>query len=139
MAFVNAILPSIYELSHSYNSVARNMEDQFKTDLDIIFIYPNGTNNVSVWIKNIGSSEIPLEQIKYCDIFLSNSENFCNPDFEAEAKPSWRYKLVNGEDDIWSHGETVELTIEPDFIMNGKCQLSFFLYNGVSVSDTFST
>lgn len=52
VAFVNAVLPSVYGLSESYSSVARSMEDQFKTDIDIIFIYPDG-DNVYVWIKKM--------------------------------------------------------------------------------------
>lgn len=59
VAFVNAILPSVYGLSESYSSVAQSMEDQFKTDIDIIFIYPEG-NNVYVWIKILGPQTYPF-------------------------------------------------------------------------------
>ena len=57
-------------LSESYSSVAQSMEDQFKSDIDIIFIYPDG-NNIYVWIKNVGSSNIPLSQLNYSDILYS--------------------------------------------------------------------
>lgn len=142
VAFVNAVLPSVYELSHSYNSVARNMEDQLKTDIEIIFVYPDDEgegDNVSLWIKNVGSSEIPFTQLKYCDIFLSSSNQFINPDFESELDPSWEYVPMTANDDMWSRGETIKVTIKSGIpLQTGKYQISFYLYNGVSVSDTFS-
>lgn len=138
VSFVNAILPSVYGLSESYNSVARNMEDQFKTDVEIIFIYPEG-NSVSVWIKNVGSSNIPLSQLQYCDVFILSSSGYWNPGFESNSTPSWEYTLENGDGDTWNRGETIKAAIELDALPSDIYQITFFLYNGVSASDTFST
>jgi len=137
VAFVNAVLPSVYGLSDSYNSVARSMEDQFKTDIDIIFIYPDG-NNVSVWIKNVGSSNIPLSELQFCDVFIMSSSGYWNPGFESASTPSWEYTLENGDGDIWNRGETIKVAIELDALPGDIYKISFFLYNGVSTSDTFS-
>ena len=63
VAFVNAIIPSVYDLSNSYNSLANNMGDQLKTDIEIVFIHPDG-NNVSVWIKNVGSTRYTSFTVK---------------------------------------------------------------------------
>ena len=38
VAFVDAIIPSVYDLSNSYSSLADNMGDQFKTAIDIVSI-----------------------------------------------------------------------------------------------------
>lgn len=138
VAFVNAILPSVYSLSGSYNSVAQNMEDQFKSDIDIIFIYPDG-NNIYVWVKNVGSSNIPLSKLDYCDIFVMSSSDYYNPGFESASNPSWNYTLVNGDGDTWNRGETIKATITLDSLPSDLYKVTFFLYNGVSASDTFST
>ncbi|MCQ1535939.1 hypothetical protein FTO70_09655 [Methanosarcina sp. KYL-1] len=141
VAFVNAVLPSVYDLSNSYTSIASNMEDQFKTDMDIIFIYPEG-NNVSVWIKNVGSSNVPLSQLQYSDVFIISSSGYHNPGFESASFPSWSYTLENGDSgDTWNRGETLKVAItfnDGDPLAAGTYKISFFLYNGVSVSDTFS-
>lgn len=137
VAFVNAILPSVYGLSDSYNSIASNMEDQFKTDIDIIFIYPDG-NNVSIWIKNVGSSNIPLSQLQFSDIFMMSSSSYWNPVFESASAPSWKYTLENGGGDTWNRGETIKATITLDSLPSDIYKITFFLYNGVSTSDTFS-
>lgn len=137
VAFVNAVLPSVYGLSDSYNSVAHNMEDQFKTDIDIIFIYSE-EDNVSVWIKNVGSSSIPLSQLKYCDVFIISSSNYWNPGFESNSTPSWKYTLENGDGNTWNRGETIKASIELGALPSDIYKITFFLYNGVSTSDTFS-
>ncbi|WP_410507279.1 hypothetical protein RSJ42_10650 [Methanosarcina hadiensis] len=137
VAFVNAILPSVYTLSGSYSSVAQTMEDQFKSDIDIIFIYPDG-NNIYVWIKNVGSTNIPLTQLEFCDIFIMSSSGYCNPGFESASNPSWDFTLANGGGDTWNRGETIKATITLDSLPGDIYKISFFLYNGVSASDTFS-
>ena len=110
VAFVDAIIPSVYDLSNSYSSLADNMGDQFKTAIDIVFIYPNPAgNNVSVWVKNVGSTNIPLSKLRYCDIFVLSSSNYWNPRFESSTSPSWNYTLVNGKSgDTWNRGETIK-------------------------------
>jgi len=138
VAFVNAVIPSVYDLSNSYNSIARNMGDQFKTDIDIIFIYPEG-NTVSVWIKNVGSSDIPLSQLSYSDIFVLSPSGYWNPGFESGSNPSWDYTLVNGGGDTWNRGETIKAEINFDSLPSATYQITFFLYNGVAASDKFST
>ena len=139
VAFVNAVIPSVYELSNSYNSIAGTMEDQFKTDMDIIFVYP-GENNVSVWIKNVGTSSIPLSKLNYSDVFVLSSTNYWNPGFESNFTPSWNYTFVNGDlnGDAWNHGETLRAEINFDTLPSDSYQITFFLYNGVSASDKFS-
>ena len=137
VAFVNAILPSVYSLSESYSSVAQSMEDQFKSDIDIIFIYPDG-NNIYVWVKNVGSSNIPLEKLEYSDIFIMSSSNYCNPGFESASNPKWDFTLANGGGDTWDRGETIKATITLDSLPSDLYKITFFLYNGVSTSDTFS-
>jgi flagellar protein FlaG len=142
VAFVDAIIPSVYDLSNSYGSLADNMGDQFKTAIDIVFIYPNSAgNNVSIWVKNVGSSDIPLSKMRYCDIFVLSSSKYWNPVFESSNNPKWNYTLVNGNGgDSWKRGETIKASVYFDTPLptNTTTQITFFLYNGVSTSDKFS-
>jgi flagellar protein FlaG len=137
VAFVNAVIPSVYDLSSSYGSIARNMGDQLKTDIDIIFIYPEG-NTVSVWIKNVGSSDIPLSQLNYSDFFVLSPSSYWNPGFESGSNPSWDYTLMNRGGDTWNRGETIKAELTFDTLPSNAYQVTFFLYNGVSASDKFS-
>jgi flagellar protein FlaG len=138
VAFVTAVIPTVYDLSSSYNSIANNMEDQFKTDIEIIFIYPEG-DHVSVWIKNVGSSSIPLSKLQYSDVFIMSPSNYWNPSFESNSTPSWDYTLVNGAGDTWKKGETIKAEVSfNETLPSNNYQISFFLYNGISASDKFS-
>jgi flagellar protein FlaG len=143
VAFVNAVIPSVYDLSHSYSSLADSMGDQFKTAVDIVFIYPNMTDNsVSVYVKNVGSTNIPLSKLQYCDIFVLSSSNYWNPRFENNTAPSWNYTVENGNGggDSWNRGETMKVFIQFDAGSKpvNTTQITFFLYNGVSATDKFS-
>jgi archaeal flagellar protein FlaG len=141
VAFVNAVIPSVYDLSNSYSSLADNMGDQVKSAIDIVFIYPDtAEKNVSVWIKNVGSTNIPLSKLGYSDVFVLSSSNYWNPGFESSTKPSWNYTVVNGRGgDTWNRGETIKVSIYFDNMPSNTTQITFFLYNGVSTSDKFST
>lgn len=146
VAFVDAVIPSVYDLSNSYSSLADNLGDQFKTAIDIVFIYPepeaNNTSVVSVYVKNVGSTNIPLSKLRYCDIFVFSSSNYWNPRFESSTRPSWNYTIVNGNGgDTWNRGETIKASLYFDsgsLPSNTTTQITFFLYNGVSASDKFS-
>ncbi|HWR24915.1 MAG TPA: hypothetical protein VN278_01665 [Methanosarcina sp.] len=138
VAFIGAIIPSVYDLSSSYNSVASTMGDQLKTDIEIIFIYPEG-DHVSVWIKNVGASSIPLSKLQYSDIFIMSPSNYWNPGFGSNSTPSWSYTLVNGAGDTWKKGETIKAEVSfNETLPSNNYQISFFLYNGISASDKFS-
>jgi flagellar protein FlaG len=137
VAFVNAIIPSVYDLSNSYNTLANNMGDQYKTAIDIIFVHPD-ENNVNVWVKNIGSTNIPLSKLRYCDIFIFSHDDYWNPGFESNSTPSWNYTLDNGNSDTWNPGETLNVSIHFVTLPNNTYQITYFLYNGVSASDKFS-
>ena len=146
VVFVDAIIPSVYDLSSSYSSLADNMGDQFKTAIDIVFIHPDTTetagNSVSVWIKNVGSTNIPLSKLRYSDMFLLSSSGCLNPGFESNTTPLWDYTVVNGKGgDTWNQGETIKATINfgSTALPSNTTQVTFFLYNGVSASDKFST
>jgi flagellar protein FlaG len=141
VAFVDAIIPSVYDLSNSYGSLADNMGDQFKTAIDIVFIYPHSTHSVSIWIKNVGSTNIPLSKMRYCDIFVLSPSNYWNPVFGPSNSSSWNYTVANGEaGDTWKCGETINATVylDPSLPTSNTTQITFFLYNGVSASDEFS-
>jgi archaeal flagellar protein FlaG len=138
VAFVDAVIPSVYDLSNSYNSLANNMGDQYKTAIAIVYVYPEG-NNVTVWIKNVGTTDIPLSQVNYCDFFVYSSTNYWNPIFGSNSTPSWNYMLVNGNGSTWNPEQTIQASINLDSLpSNTTYQIKCSLYNGVSATDKFS-
>ncbi|MFW5987308.1 MAG: hypothetical protein ACOCPU_03730 [Methanohalophilus sp.] len=137
VALINAILPSISGLSHSYTTVAQDMENQVKTDVDIIFITTQD-NNVSMWLKNVGYNQISLSSVKFSDIFISSSSNNWYPGYNSTSNPTWNYTMENGNGDIWDSGETIKITVGLDDLPSDTYRVKFILYNGVSATDIFS-
>jgi flagellar protein FlaG len=139
VAFVDAVIPSVHGLSNSFNSLANNIGDQYKTAIAIVSVYPEG-NNVTVWMKNVGSTDIPLTQVHFCDFFVYSSSNYWNPVFGSNLTPSWNYTLVNGNGSTWNPGQTIQASLNLDTLpSNTTYQVKCSIYNGVSSSDIFST
>ncbi|MBP2029982.1 flagellar protein FlaG [Methanohalophilus levihalophilus] len=137
VAFVNAILPSVQGMAYSYNSLADDMEVEVTTDMDIIFISSQG-DNISVWIKNVGSSRIPLSHLSMSDFFITSSSVYWHPNFQDNSTPTWDYTLENGGGNTWDSGETIMANIELSSLPSDTYNINFVLYNGVSDSDIFS-
>jgi archaeal flagellar protein FlaG len=127
VAFVDAVIPSVYDLSNSYNSLANNMEDHFKTAIEIVFTYPEG-NNVTVWIKNIGSTNIPLSELNHCDFYVLSSSSYWNPVLGSNSTPSWNYTLVNGNGSTWNHGQTIQASMNFNTLPSNSIIRSNFPY-----------
>jgi len=140
VTFVDAVIPSVFDLSNSCNSLANNIGDRFQTTIAIVYVYPQG-NNVTVWLKNVGSADIPLTEINYSDFFVYTSSNSLYPVFGSYSTPSWNYKFVNGDGgDMWKPGQTIQASINLDSLSsNTTYQVKCSLYNGVSSSYVFST
>lgn len=140
VAFVDAVIPSVYDLSNSFNSFANNIGDQYQTAIAVVFVYPQG-NNVTIWMKNVGSTDIPFSKVNCSDFFVYSSSNSWHPVFESNLTPSWNYVLVNGNGgDMWVPKETIQVSIHLDSLSsNTTYQVKCSLYNGVSSLDVFST
>ncbi|ABE51344.1 hypothetical protein [Methanococcoides burtonii] len=137
IALINTVVPSINELSRSYSAISHEMGTEVKTDIDIIFISTQ-ENNISLWVKNVGSSRIPLSYLGMSDIFITSSSNSWHPYFENASAPTWDYTLENGDGSTWDAGETIKTSIELDTLPSDTYNINFVLYNGVSGSDIFS-
>jgi len=141
-AAIMVIIPSIRDLSGSYTSLARNLNDKVETDVEIIFIMVNNSTsyvNVTFWVKNTGNTRICDALINRSDIFIYSDNkylHFTPTDSEVS------YAIENGDgDDYWEKSETLRFAIEnldTDSLPQGEYILTFVLYNGVETSDLFS-
>jgi len=138
-AMVNAVFPSIHKMTNSFDSLSSNMKEKIETNIDIIFI---NTNNslLYLWVKNTGISKIPLDYFNKTDIFVYSSTNYWHAVFKGSTNPKWDYSIENGDgDNYWDQGETIEITVEFDTLPADEYKVNLILYNGLSVTDKFST
>ena len=95
-----------------------------------------GSNNLRIWIKNVGCSSIPLNLLEKSDLILvGGGTHYLLPG------SSWTYALLNDvdSDDRWDSGETVRIDAElSEPLSRGDYELIFTLYNGVECRFQFS-
>ncbi len=142
-AAIMVILPTVRDLSHSYVSVAGNLNEKVETDMEIIFIkVVPGTTTVDVyfWVKNTGNTKLDTDLINMSDIFITSDSSFLH--FTAnDARVN--FTVQNGDgDEYWEKGETLNVVIsglsQDTELPPNEYVLTFVLYNGVKTSDSFS-
>ncbi len=95
-----------------------------------------GSNNLRIWVKNVGYSSIPLNLLEKSDLILVGSgTHYLLPG------SSWTYALLNDVDSDyrWDPGETARIDAElSEPLSRGDYELIFTLYNGVECRFQFS-
>ncbi len=138
-AAVMVIIPTIRDLSHTYTSVAGNLNEKVETDMEIIFVkaVQNGENvDVYFWVKNTGETKIDLDLIARSDIFITSTSVFLH--FTA-SDASVSYTIENGDSDsYWEKSETLRFNVTNLSLSSDEYTLTLVLYNGVKASECFS-
>ena len=117
---INAIYPVVYTAAGSFSATTHESDTRMRTDFKIIATYAsNSTGNAQVWMKNIGSEGISLEEIKKADVFCgATTGSFVHltyDDFDLEGDKTWNKDFTPLEYDlnsnqVWDPGETVKIT-----------------------------
>jgi flagellar protein FlaG len=131
---INAIFPVISRTTETFGSVAHSADDQIRTDIKIVNYYANSTES-QIWLKNIGTSRIPKNDLDNSDIFFGGVGNFgtvsgASLDLQGS---NW-----------WNPGETLLVIIKTDQVpaarwpaTNEVAYFAIVLPNGVKRSVEF--
>jgi flagellar protein FlaG len=149
-----AIFPAIYTMTGTFGSASHAADQNIRTDFKIVTVTNNG-QTVLVWMKNVGTAQIPLADISRSDVFWGEVEgNFDrltyipNPNNQYNSgnpPPSgdWTATLndINGNN-YWDSGETLGVigTTSTNHQITGTTDLyfQFVLPNGISRSTQFA-
>ena len=151
---VNAVLPVVYTMAGTFSSSTHESDERLRTDFKIItYTYSSG-GNANIWMKNIGSSKISINDLH------SRSEVFCGlegdferltytaytptptvgqwtTEFATVADPTNSYDLNSNE--YWDPGETLHVIAHPASIASGETVFfQFILPGGSWRSQTFT-
>lgn len=144
-AFISAVYPSVITAGDPIMSRADAMGDQILTDTAILHeAVSSDGREVSVWVKNVGCSQISSGLIDESDLFFGRPGNFerISYDESASSTPSWSYSIEQGRDNNWDIGETLKITIKLSesyaFVSGEKYFIKFNAYNGVSEETYFT-
>jgi hypothetical protein len=134
-AIMNGVYPALERSSSAINAATDQVNDQIKSQIEIINVSINGTN-VQVWVKNVGASVI--NSVENSDVFLysgSTIERLSYGD-ESTPLPYWNYSLAGGGTS-WSPAVTSEFILHPASLAGGPYQVKIVIPNGISDQSTF--
>lgn len=143
---VNAIYPVIYSTAGTFQSSTHDADTRLRTDFKIVATFGKSPN-VQVWMKNIGSQSISLEEIKKADVFCGAVGNFGRLNY-IDGIPDtgeWTEIFTSttgdlNDNDYWDNGETLEINAKPT-TMPSSGNLVYFqlvLSNGIWRSTEFT-
>ncbi|CAI49140.1 fla cluster protein FlaG [Natronomonas pharaonis DSM 2160] len=123
------LVTEVDRVSQSITEQSDGMSESIETDIQIISdtgadgIYDDGSDEVTLLVKNVGAVELPAEPERI-DLLIEGQ--FINPDaVEAE---------VVGDDEVWTPGAVVRIEADTDDVdIDGETRVS------VSVNENEAT
>ena len=122
---INAVYPVVYTMAGTFSSTTHQSDVRIRTDFKIIttFATAGDEGTAQVWMKNIGSEPISLEEINRSDVFCGAVGSFDRLAYQnvdpADPDPgNWTGTFDSGYDlnsnQFWDTGETLKVTAKPD-------------------------
>ena len=129
-AILNGVYPALERSSSAINTAANQVDEQIKSQIEIINVSANDSN-VRVWVKNVGTSVI--NSVENSDIFINDQTSITRLVYgnESTPLPYWSYQLT-GSNTTWKPTVTNEIAIHLASPLNpGSYQLKVVIPNGI--------
>lgn len=143
---INAIYPVVFNMAGTFSSATHESDQRLRTDFKIVNYFGNGNDKTgTIWLKNVGSSRISVDEILRSDVFCGAVGNFKRLDYNA-GSDGWSAEIKNpvgqGTNEFWDPGETLEITFTasnlPAKTDNINAYFQFVLPNGIWRSTEFT-
>ncbi len=147
---INAVFPVVYTMAGTFQSSTHESDVRLRTDFKIVATFANSTPSaparVQVWMKNIGSQQIPITDIQRSDVFCGPVGNFGRLNYidGNPASGQWTEVFIGVSDlnnnNYWDPGETIEIYAVPSIIPSSgnMVYFQFILPNGIWRSNEFA-
>ena len=101
---VNAIYPVIYSTAGTFQSSTHDADTRLRTDFKIVANFKNASSNgYDVYMKNIGSQRISLDEIKKADVFCGLTAG----NRLSYGSDGWTANIISTDKSYWNTGETL--------------------------------
>jgi flagellar protein FlaG len=144
---INAVYPVIAGMAGTFSTSTHESDVRIRTDFKIIATYASGSSGTGqVWMKNIGSEQIPLRDIQRADVFGGATGNFDHLAHTTgiPVDKQWTETFTSPEYDLngnqyWDAGETVKVTFQTTPTpLGSKVYFQFALPDGIWRSTEFT-
>jgi flagellar protein FlaG len=144
---INAVYPIVFNMAGTFSSTTHQSDVRIRTDFKIIttFATSGQPGTAQVWMKNVGSEQIPLDDIKRSDVFCGEVGNFDRLAYHnvSSASGYWTETFDSGYDlnnnQFWDPGETIKVTAKTTIPATGsRIYFQFATPNGIWRSNEFT-
>jgi len=134
----SVLFPAIYTMSGTVSSSAHAADKSMRESITIVNTYANTSNYAQVWVKNVGTTQIPLANLNATDIWV----NYEMLSLNNLATDGWSYDFPDGNtNSYWDPMETLHITMKSSQIPtnpSGEVQFQMALYDGTTSSAEFT-
>lgn len=102
---INAIFPTITRTADTFGSVSSEADTKIRTDFRIVNTFANASA-VKVWLKNVGSARLHINEVNMGDVYVGKPTNF------ERKSLSGRIVIEDSSNVYWDPGETLSITID---------------------------
>jgi flagellar protein FlaG len=146
---INAVYPIVFNMAGTFSSTTHESDVRIRTDFKIITTFASeSAGTAQVWMKNIGSEQIHLEEIKRSDVFCGEVGKFDRLAYQNVSPAGlvsgyWTETFDSGYDlnnnQFWDPGETIKVTAKTTIPPSGsRIYFQFALPNGIWRSNEFT-
>ncbi|MFA4859996.1 flagellin [Methanoregula sp.] len=141
---INAIYPVVFNMAGTFSSATHESDQRLRTDFKIVLatndkVETEGVILGHVWMKNVGSAKISMDEIERSDVFCGAVGNFQRLDYGI----TWVATIKESASQVnnfWDPGETLEITF-PASILPATPNMAYFQFvlpNGIWRSTEFT-
>jgi flagellar protein FlaG len=129
---INAVFPVVYTMAGTFQSATHESDQRLRTDFKIVTTFGKAPI-VQVWMKNVGSQRMSLEEIKRSDVFCGEVGNFGRLEYKyilpgSLTSGQWTETLSDlNSNNYWDPGETLQVTAVPP-IMPSSGNMIYFQF-----------
>ena len=142
-----AVYPAIFTMAGTFSSASHTADQNIRTDFKIV-LATSDTTGVHAWMKNIGTTQIPLARITNQSNVACGDETTRLPPIQPVTyggSSGWTAALIDPNNNgYWMPGQTLEVDVpssscvSPSAPSTDEIYFQFILPNGYSQSVTFS-
>jgi archaeal flagellar protein FlaG len=142
---INAVYPVVYNMAGTFSSTTHESDVRMRTDFKIISTVASTGSppTAQIWMKNIGSEQIPQASVERSDVFCGAVGDFDRLIYVAGTPTDGQWTVEYYDLDgngMWDTGETIKITAKTSLIQGSgtKVYFQFALPNGVWRSNEFT-
>jgi flagellar protein FlaG len=142
-----AVLPIVWTMVGTFSSASATTDTRMRTDFKIVATYgygASGGGTVKVWMKNIGSTRIGIDEVNKSDVLINyNRTSYQRLPFPPTTILKWNNFLSDDNSNYyWDPGETLEVDATAKELTTGAgkaVNFQFVLPSSVARAADFTT